>query len=86
MAASAAPNPFRESVRFQFADPDDAAGAPVVSIHDVRGRTLRRLDAAGGDLVWDGRDAKGAPVPAGVYFYRIVQGAAEATGRMVRLR
>ena len=46
-------------------------------IHDLTGRTIARLCDGGTELpgsrnlVWNGKDAAGQPVPAGVYFIRI---------------
>ena len=47
-----------------------------LSVHDVRGRLVRSLSdqqlAAGRhEIRWDGRDAAGARVAAGVYFFRL---------------
>ncbi len=54
---------------------EGAADGPVtVTIHDARGRTVRRLSAevAGGraQLQWDGRDEAGRNVASGAYFAR----------------
>jgi len=58
---------------------------------DVGGRRVRTLArgalAAGAHrLEWDGRDAAGRPVAAGVYFVRAEAGDARATRRFVRVR
>jgi hypothetical protein len=59
------PNPTRGAVR--LLRPPDASSDLVVL--DVAGRAVRRLSGSG-EVAWDGRDARGAPVPAGVYFVR----------------
>jgi subtilisin family serine protease len=69
------PNPFGGMTTIEYAV--DAAGATVrVGIRDVTGRVVRTLTAAPGaagahQLVWDGCDADGHALPAGVYFYRV---------------
>src|SRR4030095_9869201 len=68
------PNPFDRNTRIRFSLP--AAGAHKLVVYDVNGRRVRVLSegarAAGiGEVEWDGRDGSGAPVPSGVYFYRL---------------
>ncbi len=63
------------------------AGQTRVTLHDAAGRRLRILrdapTAAGHHtLVWDGRDDRGEPVAAGVYFVRAELGAAVAVCRL----
>jgi len=88
-AARLTKNPFREStgLRFALADP----GRVRLDILDVRGRRVRALGGAGlpaGEhvLAWDGRDAAGRPVPAGLYLYRLVTAGGTRTGKVLRLR
>jgi hypothetical protein len=55
-------------------------GAAEVQLFDVRGRLVRRIaqgsyPAGYHAAVWDGRDERGALVPAGVYFLRTRSGA-----------
>jgi hypothetical protein len=59
-------------------------GAPVtrttIKLYDVRGRLVRSLvdesvPPGRYQATWDGRDAAGARVGAGVYFYELVAGA-----------
>lgn len=85
--APPAPNPTRDGVRFAF---DLAAdGADVrLELFDVRGRAVRALAAgprAAGrqTIAWDGRDANGARLPAGLYFARLRAGGEEAVQRVV---
>ena len=43
----------------------------VVIVGDVAGRLVARLDLdRGGEALWDGRDARGRPAPAGLYLAR----------------
>lgn len=53
-----------------------AAGAlaPTIGLYDARGRHLRSLpvpDVPTGTITWDGRDAAGRKMPAGVYLARL---------------
>ncbi|MCB1184823.1 T9SS type A sorting domain-containing protein [bacterium] len=68
------PNPFVTETSFAFTLP--AGGAVRVTVHDLRGRLVQELAAgtetAGRHVVtWDGRDARGARVAAGMYYARI---------------
>jgi hypothetical protein len=66
------PNPFRAATSIPLV----GAGRSglLIDILDVNGRRLRSLPVAAGagSVVWDGRDASGRDVPAGIYFYRLV--------------
>jgi flagellar hook assembly protein FlgD len=60
-----------------------------VQVIDLNGRVLRREALGhepGGSWTWDGRDGAMRPVPAGVYFLRLVSGARHATSRVVFIR
>lgn len=88
-SARAYPNPFRE--RVQLRAPAPAAGAVRWTVHDATGRTLRRLDApsAAGAVsaaTWNGRDDRGQPAPAGVYFLRAQSSAGSHVVKVVRAR
>jgi hypothetical protein len=69
------PNPARGAVTLEFtlAEP----GAVSLAIHDLAGRRVRSLSEAQGQpaglrrLQWDGRDARGAVVPPGIYRARL---------------
>lgn len=69
-----APNPFNPSTRIGF---DLDRTSPVkLDVYDVRGRLVRRLaegelPAAHHDIVWDGLDDGGRPLPSGTYLYRL---------------
>ena len=69
-----APNPSPGDVRFALALPREAR--VDLRVLDIQGREVRAIEAgrrAAGyaTLRWDGRDAAGARVPAGVYFARL---------------
>ncbi len=68
------PNPFTDAtlIRFRLAAP----GSARLVITDASGRVVRQLaersfPAGYADVRWDGRDSRGLPLPAGVYFARL---------------
>ena len=86
------PNPVRagRGVALAF-DLVGAAAEVSLEVFDVRGRALAHVgpvrESAGRRvLTWDGRDAAGCAVPAGVYFVRAMLGDREARHRVVVLR
>jgi subtilisin family serine protease len=89
VALRSLPNPSGGEVVFQLAL---SAGVPVrsVEIYDVAGRLLRRLDATDshGRLRWDGTDAAGVGVGAGVYLYRVryADDSVSPAQKLVRIR
>lgn len=86
---TAGPNPSREDVRIRYFTP--AAASATLEIFDPAGRRVRSLDgvrwAAGWQEVqWDGCGENGAPVPAGVYWVRLVLPDESRAVRVVRVR
>jgi hypothetical protein len=84
------PNPFRSSTGISFAVPGGSRHAELV-IYDVRGRVVRTLlsgvaSAAESEVVWNGRDDRGAPVASGVYFCELSTDRATALRKMVLLK
>jgi flagellar hook assembly protein FlgD len=60
-------------------------------VYDVAGRLVRRvydgsLSAGAHDLPWDGRNADGRAVAAGVYLIRLSTPDGNTTGRFVLVR
>jgi glucose/arabinose dehydrogenase len=83
------PNPFREETRFPVTAP--RGDRLDVAVHDVAGRLVRRLHAGPGTgavrmLAWDGRDAAGSPVSAGIYFVRATAGESVRSRRVLLTR
>jgi hypothetical protein len=80
------PNPFGDALRIE------APGAGPVAVFDVGGRLVRQLrygmERVVGPqrLAWDGRNARGERVPAGVYFVRYGRGAGGLVTRVALLR
>lgn len=82
---SAMPNPVRATTLLRFAMP--AAGVAHLDVFDASGRRVRTLvdewlSAGGHEVRWDRRSDRGEPVPAGVYFTRLVSGGAVSGRRM----
>jgi len=83
------PNPFTPSTTIRFAL---SAAVPVeLSIYSIQGRLIRTLvdglrDPGGHIVEWDGRDAAGTEVAAGVYLYRLSTGEFEETRKMILVR
>lgn len=87
------PNPFRSAVAIPFGvgAAGRRGGRVRLTIHDAAGRCVRVLMdspvVAEKEVVrWDGRDARGRALPAGVYFTRLVAGGGEVSGRVELLR
>jgi hypothetical protein len=83
------PNPFRGRTTLHYDLP--AAGPVRLAIYDVAGRlvtTLRDGPAPAGEHrnSWDGRDDRGAPAAAGVYFARVTAGPGDRILKIVLLR
>lgn len=85
----ASPNPTRgaTALAYRLPAPQDVR----LTVHDARGRLVRTLvDGAvsGGDHVaqWDGRGDGGAPVPVGVYFFKLQTPQAARTQKVVLTR
>ncbi len=87
LALTAAPNPARGSQALTF--PLRARGPARIELYDVAGRQVRLLALDGEPGVnrvrWDGRDAAGAVVPAGLYFARLTGGSETASIKVLRL-
>lgn len=86
---SGGPNPFRDgtTIRTEIA----TGGTVQVEIFDVAGRSVRSLfrgerPAGRHEFAWDGRDAAGRQVSAGMYFVRLTVGDTATTYPIVRMR
>ncbi len=83
------PNPFNPRVRLAWEG--TVAPADRVTVHDARGRLVTTLRAGGpggtaGAVEWDGLDARGRPVPAGVYRARLHAGSGTIERSLVLVR
>jgi hypothetical protein len=88
--AAGAPNPFVDATHVRFELARDAH--VTLRVFDVSGRRVRTLADGwfprGGPhtVRWDGRDANGERVAAGVYFCRLETGVRDQSRRLVRIR
>ena len=86
----ASPNPSSRATSIAFDLP--APQTISLMVFDVAGRRVRtlaedmHLPAGRRTVSWDGLDDTGSAVASGVYFYRLVAGEEELTGRVVLLR
>ena len=83
------PNPFNPTTIIPVSVAAEA-GDVDLTIYNVLGQPMRRvwtgpLPAGEHQLTWDGRDAQGQPVAAGVYLYRLHVGDQTRTRKMVKL-
>ena len=83
------PNPFNPATTIPLAVPDGARNVDL-TIYNVLGQPMRQvwtgpLPAGEHELTWDGRDAQGLPVAAGVYVYRLQVGEQTRTRKMVKI-
>ena len=89
--AAPAPNPFRAGTRVEFTVDSDADANVVVTIHDLSGRIVRELARGAWSpgthtLEWNGTDASGHRVPAGIYFVRGSVGGQRVQSRVTMLQ
>jgi hypothetical protein len=87
-ALTAAPSPAAGAVQIRYYSPFTSHAD--LAVFDLEGRRVRTLDGprwAEGwqDVVWDGRDAGGDRVPAGVYWVRLVLPHEVRTVRVVQV-
>ena len=83
------PNPFNPATTIPLTVPA-GAGDVDLTIYNVLGQPVRRvwvgsLAAGAHRLTWDGRDAQGQSVAAGVYMYRLQMGEQTRIRKMVKL-
>jgi hypothetical protein len=83
------PNPFNPLTRITFSV--NCPGEVRLRIYDIAGCVVRTLVHAWQEPgvyseIWDGRRDDGAPLPSGVYFYRLEAGDFVATRKVVLLR
>lgn len=89
LSPSMSPNPFSVVTSVSFALTRDEEA--TVEVFDVAGRLVAlifegRLEVGSHRFDWDGRDVKGAAVPAGVYFTRVTTSQQSETTKVVRVQ
>jgi hypothetical protein len=85
-----APNPATTHTSIGYSLPEGWRSAQL-SVHDVAGRLVRRLDPVTGahgfvTIDWDGTAGSGERAASGVYFVRLEVDGEVATERVVLLR
>ncbi|MBD3236055.1 MAG: S8 family serine peptidase [Candidatus Eisenbacteria bacterium] len=82
------PNPSLGRVAFRLPAAGDAGSLERLMIFDATGRLVRSLAGEGGrQISWNGRDASGSRVPAGIYWARSSSAAGgESPVRLILLR
>ena len=83
------PNPFNPTTTIPLAVPVGAKNVDL-TIYNVLGQPMRQvwtgpLPTGEHELTWDGRDAQGQPVAAGVYMYRVQVDGQTRTHKMIKL-
>jgi len=83
------PNPFNPETTIKYELP--ASGHVRLSIYTALGQEVRRVvdytqPAAYHQVVWDGCDNAGNPMPSGLYFYRLETEKFTAVKKMVMMR
>ncbi len=86
---SCTPNPFGRATAISYQV--GCAGPVALTVHDVSGRLVRRLESGlrpAGKYVarWDGADGRGRTVPAGVYFVRLNTNGETSSRRVTLIR
>jgi glucose/arabinose dehydrogenase len=86
-ALSARPNPYRPASGLMTVALNAPAPGGTVAVYSPSGRRIRTLERGGDGTVWtwDGRDAAGRRVPAGVYFVSAAGGTPRTAARVVVL-
>ena len=89
IALRAHPNPFASSVSISYSLCDRSRVS--VDVYDIRGRCVATplsgiiQDAGRRTVSWNGRGHRGAPLPPGIYFFRLQTGSVQATQKLVLL-
>jgi hypothetical protein len=83
------PNPFGPATRIEYSVPERTV--VDLAVYNVRGQRVRTLangprETGRYQVAWDGRDASGRRVAAGVYFYRLDADFGSLTNKMTILK
>jgi hypothetical protein len=84
------PNPFNPRTEIRFTLEDDSTRV-TLDLYDVHGRRVQvlwngPLGRGAHQLAWDGRNAAGTPVAAGIYLVRLRSGVEEQVRQAVLIR
>jgi subtilisin family serine protease len=89
LALAAYPNPFNPATTLRFALPGDLPATLRVFTAGGRQVWSRALPAAAPgwrEILWNGEDGRGRPLPSGLYFVHLVQGPRSAALRVTLLK
>ena len=83
------PNPFNPITRFTYSLPEDVRVR--ITVYDIQGRAVKTLvdseqSAGYKSIQWNATNDAGAPVSAGLYFYRIQSSNFSQTKKMIFLK
>ena len=82
------PNPFSSQLSFSFETKEPITAQ--IQIFNLRGQKIRTiqsevLKAGKQNVIWDGCDAQGKPVPTGIYLWRIDNSRTSQCGKVIKL-
>ncbi len=83
------PNPFNPETAIRFALPE--AASVTVVLYSLSGQAVKELvngefTSGRHQVIWDGRDASGAAVAGGIYFYRLIARSANGEETFTQTR
>ena len=83
------PNPFNPITKFTYNLPEDVRVS--ITVYDIQGRAVKTLvdseqSAGYKSIQWNATNSAGAPVSAGLYFYRIQSSNFSQTKKMIFLK
>ena len=83
------PNPFNPTTKFTYSIPEDVRVS--ITVYDIQGRAVKTLvdseqSAGYKSIQWNATNSAGAPVSAGLYFYRIQSSNFSQTKKMIFLK
>ena len=81
------PNPFTDETRIEYLTGE--AGSLTIDIYDLQGKEIKTLNSAAEghgkhSVTWDGKDAAGVPVPAGIYVCAVKTGDSVLRCKIIR--
>lgn len=77
---SCSPNPFSKSTRLSLSVPNNSSS---LVIYDASGKVVKRFNSLTPNLIWDGRDETGRPLPKGIYFLKLNAGKSFVTEKVI---
>lgn len=81
---SVAPNPGQGGTTLVYGLPEGSSGPAILELFSPDGRLLQSFRMTGaGTIVWDGRDAQGHQVTAGVYLARLAVGGEKVARKFI---